>query len=271
MRLYYFRFSEVLSLKRKKIDFKFLQIMLVKRSGRSNLGNIILKGLGGGYKRFYRIIDFKRFVFRIPARVVAFEYDPNRNIFIMQLLYLNGIVTYSLVPLLIKLHSYLINYDFRFLKNGVSNQLNFFLIGSFINCVKINTLYSQYARAAGTYIQLLRKIGSYILLRLPSKEELFVFNQNDCVLGRLSGVHVKLLKLTKAGFYRRLGYKSIVRGVAKNPIDHPHGGGEGRTTAGQPSVTPWGIYTKGVRTTTRYFRFNRNKWGFFRRRDGQVW
>lgn len=249
----------------------FLKISLIKKSGRSNIGRLILLGRGGGFNRFYRIIDFKRLINNIPARVLCFEFDPNRNIFIMKLLYLNGVLTYSLVPLLVKLNQYLINNDFRFLKNGVSISLSIVIIGSFIHCVKLSNKKSNYARSAGTFIYLLRKIGSYVLLRLPSKEELFIFNQNFCILGRLSGLNVKLVKATKAGFFRNLGYKSKVRGVAKNPIDHPHGGGEGKTTAGQPSVTPWGFYTKGIRTSTRFKRFNLNVWGFFRRRNGVVW
>lgn len=256
--------------KRVKI-FKLLLIPLKKKSGRSNMGRLIFYGLGGGYKKFYRLIDFKRLLLFIPARILAFEYDPNRNIFIMRLLYLNGVLTYALAPLLVRVHSYLINENLLYLRNGNAFPLVKCLVGSFVHCVKVNSPICKYGRSAGVYIQLIRKVGSYALLRLSSKEELFIYNNNLCVLGRLSGLDVKLIKRTSAGFFRRLGLKPKVRGVAKNPIDHPHGGGEGRTTAGQPSVTPWGLYTKGIRTTTRFARFNLARLGFFRRRDGLVW
>lgn len=262
--------SEFKIFKRKKFLNKLL-ISLKKRAGRSNLGRIIFYGLGGGYKQYYRLIDFKRYIINIPGRINSFEYDPNRNIFIMLIIYLNGVLVYSLAPLLVKLNNYVINNNLNFLKNGNGFLMVNCLVGSFIHCIKLNSLICKYARSSGTYIQLIRKIGSYALLRLPSKEELFLFNNNFCILGRLSNLNVKLIKKSSAGFNRRLGYKPKVRGVAKNPIDHPHGGGEGRTTAGQPSVSPWGIYTKGVRTSSRFARFSLVKFGFFRRRDNLVW
>ena len=262
--------SEFIVTKRYKF-FKNLLISLKTQSGRSNNGNLIFYGRGGGYKKYYRIIDFKRLSFFIPCKIIKFEYDPNRNLFLMLLLYYNGVLSYSLAPLLVKLKMFLNNFNLFVLKNGNSVFLSDCLIGSFVNCVTINSLKAKYARSAGVFVYILRKIGFYSLLRLPSKEELFVYTNNVCILGRLSNVNVKLIKKSSAGFFRRLGFKSKVRGVAKNPIDHPHGGGEGHTTAGQPSVTPWGIYTKGVRTTTRFKRFNLGSWGFFRRRSGSVW
>lgn len=267
---YNYSLFEYKKIKRFKYE-KFLKISLIKQSGRSNKGRIVFYGRGGGYKAFYRIIDFKRYIINIPARVLSFKYDPNRSIFIMLLLYYNGVLIYTLAPLLIKINMYLINDSLFFIRNGNSFKLVNCLIGSFIHCLKLNSTICKYARSAGVYIQLLRKLGSYVLLRFPSKEELFVFNNNICVLGRLSNVNKKLIKKSSAGINRRLGFRPKVRGVAKNPIDHPHGGGEGRTTAGQPSVTPWGLYTKGIRTTTRFKRLTLSNWGFFRRRNGVVW
>jgi len=265
-----YKSSEFLIIKRVKY-FKALLIPLIKLSGRSNCGRLIFLGRGGGFKKYYRLIDFKRLIWYIPCRIIKFEYDPNRNLFLMFLVYLNGVIVYSLAPLLVKVNMYLSNNNFFSIKNGTAFLLANCLVGSFIHCVKINSLICKYARSAGVFIQIIRKLGNYVLLRLASKEELFLFNKNLCILGRLSNVNVKLIKQSNAGYNRRLGFKSKVRGVAKNPIDHPHGGGSGRTTAGQPSVTPWGVYTKGVRSTTRYLRFSLIKWGFFKRRTGLSW
>jgi large subunit ribosomal protein L2 len=190
----------------------------------------------------------------------------------MLLLYYNGILTYVLAPLLVKVNSFILTLNFLYYKNGNGFLLNQCLVGSFVHCVQINNNISKIARSAGVYVLIVRKFASYCLLRLPSREELYVYNNNFCILGRLSNINFKLIKKTSAGYFRRLGYRPIVRGVAKNPIDHPHGGGSGRTTAGQPSVSMWGIYTKGVRTTTRFLRiYKTQKWGFFKRRSGTNW
>jgi large subunit ribosomal protein L2 len=257
-------FSEYKNIKRKKY-LKNLLVILKKRSGRSNKGNIILYGYGGGYKKYYRIIDFKKFIINIPAKIFAFEYDPLRNIYLILLLYINSIFTYSLAPLLVKINLFLINKNLLFLKNGNCFELINCLIGSFIHCIKLNSLKFKYIRAAGTFCYIVRKFSNYNLLRMPSKEELFVFSNNDCILGRLSNVHYKLIKRTNAGYNRNLGLKSKVRGVAKNPVDHPHGGGSNF------SLSPFNVYTKGKRTSTRFIRFTLNKWGFFKRRSNIVW
>lgn len=248
-----------------------LFVMMKRYSGRSNNGNLIFFGRGGGYRNYYRVVDFKRLLINVPGKILRFEYDPNRNIYIMLVLYLNGALSYLLAPNLLKCNSYIFAGVKVLPKVGNLISLLNCPTGSFVHCIKIDSVFSKFARSAGTYIQIIRKIGYTVLLRFPSKEERFILIDNMCVLGRLSGEHVKLFKHTSAGFFRRLGFRPKVRGVAKNPIDHPHGGGEGRTTAGQPSVTPWGFYTKGIRTTTRFFRFNLSKWGFFKRRNNTVW
>jgi large subunit ribosomal protein L2 len=261
---------EYIVVKRFKFT-KFLLVAMKKKAGRSSMGNIVVSGLGGGYKRFYRLIDFLRIIYSIPARIVKYEYDPNRNTFILLLNYINGVFSYILAPSLLKSKFFLLNGLMAYPVSG--NHLPLFKCptGSFIHCVKINSIKSKLGRSAGVCIQLVRKIGTYALLRLASGEERFISVFEFCTLGRLSFETCKLIAYTSAGKNRRLGRKSKVRGVAKNPIDHPHGGGEGRTTAAQPSVSPWGIYTKGVRTTTRLTRLNLLKWGFFKRRDGKVW
>lgn len=253
--------------------YKFLKkllIPLMKKSGRSHFGNIILIGRGGGYKRFYRLIDFKRNLYDMLGKVVKFEYDPNRKIFVMLIIYYNGIMSYLLAINLLKVGSFINSGYFSVIKIGNHIPMARCLVGSFVHCVETNNNVTL-AKSAGTYVQLIRKIGSYILLRLPSKEERFVFSHNFCVLGRLSCDLVKLMKFSSAGFFRRKGIKMHVRGTAMNPIDHPHGGGAARTTAGRPSVSKWGIYTKGIRTTSRFKRFNLLRFGFFRRRTGMVW
>lgn len=254
--------------------FKYLHLLLLslkRQAGRSNIGRLICLGRGGGYKRFYRLIDFKRLIVTVPSCVLNFEYDPNRNVFIMLVCYLNGFISYFLAPLLVRIGVCFFDYNITSYRNGTAFLLSQCLVGSFLSCVKINSLIAKYARAAGTFVQLVRKFGSYVLLRLCSGEELFVFSSNSAMLGRLSMIYFKLIKRTSAGSSRRLGFRPKVRGVAKNPIDHPHGGGSGRTTASQPSVSPWGVYTKGIRTSTRFKRFTLSRFGFFRRRDMVIW
>lgn len=190
----------------------------------------------------------------------------------MLISYLNGFISYKIAPTLVTSGMIILD-NFKFLgKNGSFGQLMQCNVGSFIYNYQ-SSLYglSKYARSAGVYIQLVRKLGSFGLLRFSSGEERFVSLFSYCCIGRVSGRLVKLMKKVSAGSNIRRGFKSKVRGVAKNPIDHPHGGGEGRTTAGQPSVTPWGIYTKGVRTTTRFKRFVWYRYGFFRRRNKINW
>lgn len=257
---------------KKRTKIKKLQLSLKKKSGRNSEGTIILKGRGGGFKRKYRIVDFTRSMELIPYYIVRFEYDPNRNTFLMLISYINGFVSYKIAPTLVR-NGFLILNDFNFYtKKGSIIPLIESSTGSFIYNYQLKiSAFSKYARSAGVFIQVVRKLGSYTLLRMPSGEERFVPIDSVSNLGRVSHNLVKLLKYTKAGKNRQKGFKSKVRGVAKNPIDHPHGGGEGRTTAGQPSVSPWGIYTKGVRTTSRFKRKGTYKQGFFKRRDKKVW
>lgn len=240
----------------KKIKYKFykfLSITLKTLSGRSGKGHITHKGRGGNFKRFFRLIDFYRYLyFKIPYIIKRFEYDPNRNVFLMLLIYSNSLVSYVLTPTLVKLYDI---YYFRLFKIG--ENLPIFLGFSGMFCYNLpycSYKIAQLSRAAGSFSILLRKVGNYVLLRLKSKEELQLKNNILVNIGRISGELNKLFKLLKAGTNRRLGFKSKIRGVAKNPIDHPHGGGSGRTTAGRPSVSPQGFYTKGIKTTKRFMK-----------------
>lgn len=252
---------------------KKLLISKISQAGQNSSGKIILLGRGGMIKRFYRLIDFNRFLEYMPAKVLRFEYDPNRNFYIMLVGYYNGFCSYLLMPYLIKINGFIGTNLIGLFNIGSCFNLLFLKVGSFIHTVEFrNLLGGKIARASGTFVQLIRKVSGCCSIRMPSKEERFISLKTKGVLGRLAGDLYKLTRFSKAGQKRNLGFRSKVRGVAKNPIDHPHGGGEGRATSGIPSVSPWGIYTKGIRTTTRYKRINTSYiWGFFRRRTGIVW
>jgi|SRR5579885_304658 len=263
--------SNLYTIKRLKY-FKKLLISKKELTGRSNLGRIILVGRGGSkYKRFYRLIDFKRILINVPGLILHFEYDLNRNCYIMLVIYKNGLLTYNLGINLLRSRMIILNLDcvgYPYL--GYNLQILNCIIGSFVNSLSYNNVYvARIARSAGTYIQLVRKFGNFCLLRLPSKEERFFFNNSKVIVGRVASEAHKLLKYNKAGILRRYGIRPKVRGTAKNPIDHPHGGA-GRTATGMPSVSPWGVYTKGVRTSTRFRRLNLIKFSFFRKRTKEI-
>lgn len=252
----------------KKYKFyKFLVVSLKSLSGRSQQGIITHQGRGGRLKKIYRLIDFQRFLkINLPYLISRFEYDPNRNVFLILLIYINGLSSYILAPNLVKLFDI---YILRFFKIG-ENLCSFFgFSGMLIHNVQyVNYKRAKISNAAGSFVILLRKIGHYILLRLKSKEELSLLNNIYMNIGRLAGELNKLFKYLKAGIKQNLGFKSKVRGIAKNPIDHPHGGGSGRTTAGRPSVSPQGFYTKGLKTTKRQIKKKQKL--FFKNRFGIV-
>ena len=238
----------------KKYNFyKFLVIASKSLSGRSQQGIITHNSRGGSLKKYYRLIDFYRYLKNnIACFISRFEYDPNRNVSLMLLIYINGICVYVLTPNLVKIYDL---YLLQLFKIGENLLVFFGFSGMFsYNVQYVNYKKAQLGRSAGSFVILLRKIGDYVLFRLKSKEELFLLNNIYLNIGRISGELNKLFKYIKAGNKRHLGFKSKVRGVAKNPIDHPHGGGSGRTTAGRPSVTPQGFYTKGIKTTKRQIK-----------------
>jgi large subunit ribosomal protein L2 len=254
----------------KRIKLKSLMIKKIRINGRNSGGKIVLRYRGGGgVKKFYRFVDFFRKLYNIPAIVRSFVYDPNRNIYLSLLYYINGIFSYILTPVYLNIGDFVISGFRVLLQNGNNLPLVYVPLGTLVNGVSFFSKDpSKIARAAGTSIQLLKRFLNYILIRLPSGEERLVGLFNFCSIGALSGSLNKLYRITKAGNNIRAGRKSAVRGVAKNPVDHPHGGGEGRTTAAQPSVSPWGVYTKGTRSTTKFIRYNKiNTWKIFRRRN----
>lgn len=219
-------------------------------SGRNNRGLITLKGRGGAHKRKYRIIDFKRKSFPTVARVATIEYDPNRNARIALLHYNNGLKRYILSPRSLK-----IGMEVRAGKDvpieiGNALPLASIPLGSTVHNIELTLgKGGQIARAAGTYAQIIAKEGDFVTLKLPSNEVRLVYKECYATLGQVGNVDAINVCLGKAGRSRWLGKRPKVRGVVQNPIDHPHGGGEGRSPIGRAKpVTPWGKPALGMKT-----------------------
>lgn len=253
----------------KQVKLRNLRVSKRRFSGRNRSGRIVLRSRGGGTKKFYKFIDLFRRLYNLPGLVKAFVYDAGRNLFLSLIYYSNGVYSYILTPVYLNVGEFVVSGFRVMLKSGNFLSLVFVPLGSLVNSVSFFLDGpSKIARSAGAAVQLLKRFLDYSLIRLPSGEERLVGLSNFCSVGVLSGSVNKLYKFKKAGDRIFRGRRPMVRGVAKNPIDHPHGGGEGRTTAGQPSVTPWGVYTKGVRTTTKFKRYNGlNTWRIFKRRN----
>ena len=234
---------------------KSLTVGLTKKAGRNNLGRITSRRRGGGVKRLYRIIDFKRDKTGIEARVAHIEYDPNRSARIALLHYTDGEKRYILAPVGLKQGDVVMSGVNE--RNGVvadiipGNALPMqrIPVGTVIHNIE---LYpgkgGQLCRAAGTYAQLVAKEGKHALLRLPSGEVRKVLVTCVATVGQVGNVHHESISLGKAGRNRWLGRRPKVRGVAMNPIDHPLGGGEGRSSGGRHPVSPWGMPAKGFKT-----------------------
>jgi len=217
--------------------------------GRNNRGVITVKGRGGGHKRKHRIIDFQR-KSSISAKVSTIEYDPNRNARIALLQYRNGTKKYILAPRSLRLGMDISSGVDVPIEIGNAMPLESIPLGSIIHNVELTLgKGGQIARAAGTYAQLIAKEGDFVTLKLPSNEVRLVNKRCYATLGQVGNVDSINITLGKAGRSRWLGKKSKVRGVVKNPIDHPHGGGEGRSPIGRPKpVTPWGKPALGIKT-----------------------
>jgi large subunit ribosomal protein L2 len=218
-------------------------------SGRNNRGVITVKGRGGGHKRKYRVIDFQR---RLPlaAKVTTIEYDPNRNARIALLQYKDGSKKYIIAPRSLRVGMDLSSGPNVPIEIGNAMPLEFIPLGSIIHNVELTLgKGGQIARAAGTYAQLIAKEGNFVTLKLPSNEVRLVNKKCYATLGQVGNVDSSNITLGKAGRKRWLGKTPKVRGVVKNPIDHPHGGGEGRSPIGRPKpVTPWGKPALGIKT-----------------------
>jgi large subunit ribosomal protein L2 len=220
-----------------------------KTAGRNHHGRITTRHRGGGHKRHYRIIDFKRTKDGIPAQVERIEYDPNRTAHIALLKYEDGEYTYIIAPRGISSGDTLISGSQAPIKPGNALPLRNIPVGSTIHCIELKPgKGAQIARSAGASVQLLAKEGVYAQLRLRSGEVRRVHIDCKATLGEVGNEEHSLRSIGKAGAMRWRGIRPTVRGVVMNPVDHPHGGGEGRTAAGMNPVSPWGVQTKGFRT-----------------------
>ncbi len=222
---------------------------LSQKGGRNNAGRITARRRGGGHKRRYRLVDFKRRKFGVPAKVVRLEYDPNRTAFIALIEYQDGELSYILAPQRLAPGDSVVAGEKADIKPGNAMPLSAIPQGTIVHNVEMKPgKGGQIARAAGTYVQLVGRDAGYALLRLSSGEVRMVRAECMATVGAVSNPDQANIKLGKAGRKRWLGKRPSVRGVVMNPVDHPHGGGEGRTSGGRHPVTPWGKPTKGART-----------------------
>jgi len=220
-----------------------------RRAGRNNSGHITMRHQGGGHKQHYRIVDFKRAKDGITAKVERLEYDPNRSANLALLCYTDGERRYIIAPKGVAVGALLMSGVEAPIKPGNTLPLRNIPVGTTVHCVEmLPGKGAQIARAAGTSVQLLAREGSYAQLRLRSGEVRKVHIECRATIGEVGNEEHSLESVGKAGRMRWRGVRPTVRGVAMNPIDHPHGGGEGKTAAGRHPVSPWGTLTKGYRT-----------------------
>ena len=243
---------------------KSLLAPLKKSGGRNNGGQVTSRRRGGGHKRRYRVIDFKRNKIGVPARVESIEYDPNRSARIALLVYADGERRYILAPKGLLVGHRVMSGPTADITPGSNLKLADIPLGTVIHNIEIRPgKGGQLVRSAGNGAQLLAKEGSYAHVRLPSTEVRLLHVECSATIGEVGFAEHGNIKLGKAGRSRWLGRRPKVRGVAMNPVDHPHGGGEGRSSGGRHPVTPWGVPTRGYRTRnnrrTERFRVTRRK------------
>jgi large subunit ribosomal protein L2 len=228
---------------------KGLSAPLKHSGGRNNTGRITADHRGGGHKRLYRLIDFKRDKKNVPAKVEAIEYDPNRSARIALLCYADGERRYILAPDRLRVGSPVIAGDDNIdIQPGNSLPLKFIPVGTVVHNIELKIgKGGQLARSAGAGAQLMAKEGHYASLKLPSGELRNVLAECRATVGQIGNLEQENISWGKAGRMRWLGWRSVTRGIAKNPVDHPHGGGEGRSKGNHP-MTPWGKPTKGYKT-----------------------
>ncbi|MGK2940048.1 MAG: 50S ribosomal protein L2 [Immundisolibacter sp.] len=220
-----------------------------RTGGRNNTGRITTRHQGGGHKQNYRVIDFRRDKDGIPARVERLEYDPNRSAHLALLLYADGERRYIIAPKGVVAGNRLMSGPQAPIEPGNTLPLSSVPVGSTVHCVELKAgKGAQIARSAGTSVQFLAREGDQVTLRLKSGEIRRVAANCRATLGEVGNAEHSLRSLGKAGAARWRGVRPTVRGVAMNPVDHPHGGGEGRTSGGRHPVTPWGVPTKGHKT-----------------------
>ena len=222
---------------------------LSSKGGRNNAGRITMRHRGGGHKRRYRKIDFKRLKVDVPATIERLEYDPNRSAFIALIKYDDGDDSYILAPQRVSVGDAIVSGEKVDIKLGNAMPMSNIPVGTIIHNIEMKPgLGGQIARAAGTYAQLIGKDAGFAQLRLNSGEVRMVPGRCMATIGSVSNPDNKNTNIGKAGRNRWLGKRPSVRGVVMNPVDHPHGGGEGRSSGGRHPVTPWGVPTKGKRT-----------------------
>jgi large subunit ribosomal protein L2 len=224
---------------------------LTKSGGRNNRGRITVRHRGGGHKRRYRIIDFRRDKLEVPGKVAAIEYDPNRSARIALIHFADGEKRYILHPLGLKVGDVVVTSDQADIQPGNCKRLVAMPLGTWVHNVELSRgRGGQLCRSAGSYAQVMAKEGGYVLLRLPSGELRQVWGENRATIGQVGNTDHENVVYGKAGRTRWMGRRPAVRGTAMNPVDHPHGGGEGRAKGRHP-VTPWGKPTKGFRTRSK--------------------
>ena len=220
-----------------------------RSSGRNNTGRITTRHMGGGHKQHYRVIDFKRAKDGVPAKVERLEYDPNRSAHIALLVYADGERRYIVAPKGLTVGAQLMSGNEAPIRVGNTLPLRNIPVGTTVHCVEmLPGKGAQLARAAGTSVQLLAREGTYAQLRLRSGEIRRVLIDCRATIGEVGNEENNLRQIGKAGAMRWRGVRPTVRGVAMNPVDHPHGGGEGRTGTKRDPVSPWGQLAKGYRT-----------------------
>lgn len=236
----------------RKRPEKGLLRSLKKSGGRNTHGRITSRHKGGGHKRLYRIIDFKRDKDGIPARVESIEYDPNRSANIALLHYADGEKRYILAPTGLSVEDKIISGTSVEIKTGNTAPLRSIPLGTAVHNIELNVGHGgQLARGAGSYAQLMAKEGKYAQIKLPSGEVRMVSLDCKATIGQVGNLEHENVRLGKAGRNRWKGRRPHVRGVAMNPVDHPHGGGEGKSSGGRHPVTPWGVPTKGYKTRVK--------------------
>ncbi len=251
----------------KKRPEKSLTSSLNKKAGRNSAGRITRRHSGGGHKRLYRLIDFKRTKDGIPAKVTHIEYDPNRSARIALLVYNDGEKKYILAPLKLKVGDKVMSGEKADIKVGNSLPIANIPVGTIIHNIELKEgRGAELVRSAGGFAQLLAKEGKYANIKLPSGEVRLVRMTCRASIGQVGNTSHEIINLGKAGRKRWLGIRPTVRGTAMNPVDHPHGGGEGKNkSSGRDPVTPWGKPTLGYRTrqknkaTDKYIVRRRNK------------
>jgi large subunit ribosomal protein L2 len=234
---------------RGAVPLKSLLAPKKSKAGRNNAGRITTRHHGGGVKQKYRLIDFKRNKLDIPATVQSIEHDPNRTCNIALICYADGVKNYIIAPVGMKIGDVVIASDSADIKAGNAKLLSDIPIGTLVHNVELKPgAGGQMARSAGAYAQLMAKEGEFALLRLPSGELRRVKSNCRATIGQVGRIEHELENIGKAGKNRHRGIRPAVRGVVMNPVDHPHGGGEGRTSGGRHPVSPWGLATRGFKT-----------------------